>query len=189
MDLVFLNLLGRGNDHRRIGLESVERRNFAGQRSQRCHLNVAFLGHLLQPRIVVFKLGVLGEELIVVRDLVQHPGIRAGDYGEQERDRRQSRNERVDILHGDGNPAQLSRFVPCHEKYVETFSQHPNFRKAKSASESCRSGTVMLRLGILIPPAASGAGWLFPKPRNQASRNPIWLQPARVAILGSAKYL
>jgi hypothetical protein len=47
----------------------------------------------------------------------------------------------------------------------------------------------MLGLGILIPPAASGAGWLFPKPRNQASRYPISLQLIHVAVVGSAKYV
>ena len=57
----------------------------------------------------------------------------------------------------------------------------------KFPSESCQSGTVLLGLGILIPPAASGAGWLFPNQRNQASRNPIWLQLIQLAALGSAK--
>jgi hypothetical protein len=45
----------------------------------------------------------------------------------------------------------------------------------------------MLGLGILIPPAASGAGWLFPRPRNQASRNPISLQLIHVAVLWFGK--
>lgn len=45
----------------------------------------------------------------------------------------------------------------------------------------------MLGLGILIPPAALDAGWPIPKLRNQASRNPIWLQPIQAAVLGSAK--
>jgi hypothetical protein len=47
----------------------------------------------------------------------------------------------------------------------------------------------MLGLGILIPPAASGAVWPFHHPRNQASRMPISLQLTHVAALGSAKYV
>jgi hypothetical protein len=91
-------------------------------------------------------------------------------------------------MDGNGDLAKLSAFVAGYEKYVETFTQY-GFRIINFASESCRSGTVMLGLGILIPPAASGAGWPLPKLRNQASRNPISLQLTHVAVVGSAKYV
>jgi hypothetical protein len=92
-------------------------------------------------------------------------------------------------MDGNGDLAKLSGFVASYEKYVKTFTQYGYFQIKNFASESCRSGTVMLGLGILIPPAASGAGWLLPKPRNQASRNPISLQLIHVAVVGSAKYM
>jgi hypothetical protein len=47
----------------------------------------------------------------------------------------------------------------------------------------------MLKLGILIPPAASGAGWLLPRntePGKPKSNSPQLIQ---VAVLGSAEYL
>jgi hypothetical protein len=66
-------------------------------------------------------------------------------------------------MDGNGDLAKLSSFVASYEKYVKAFTHYPTSGKKIFASESCRSGTVLLGLGILIPPAASGANWLYPK--------------------------
>jgi hypothetical protein len=96
IDLRLLNLLRRGGGyHCRIGFEAVKGRNLARQRAQRSDLNVAFFGDLFQTRIAVFELILLGTELVVVCDFLQHPGIRAGNSSEAERADRCARQKNV----------------------------------------------------------------------------------------------
>jgi hypothetical protein len=47
----------------------------------------------------------------------------------------------------------------------------------------------MLGLGILIPPAASGAGWLLLLPTEPGKPKANWLQLIHLAALGSARCL
>src|ERR1700690_431228 len=144
MHLRFLNLLGRGDHQRRVRLEPIQRGYLAGQRAQRRYVNVALPGDLLQPRIVVLELCLLGAELVVVGNLLQHPGIGAGDSREAERANRRPGQKNVEILDGNGNLPKLSGFVARYEKDVETFTQYPNLpgekillRKPAGAERSC----------------------------------------------------
>src|ERR1700691_2050571 len=100
--LRILDLLGRGGDHHRIGLETIKRGNFAGQRSERCHLNIAFLGDQLQARITVFELFLLRAELVVVRNLAQYSRISAGNAGQAQRADRHASQKNIEILNGNG---------------------------------------------------------------------------------------
>src|SRR5208282_6067255 len=101
----------------------------AGQRSQRGYLNITFLFHLFQTRIVVFELGVLGAELVEVGNLAQHLGIRTGDSREAKHTDCRPGQKHVQVLDGNGDLTKLSRFVPGYEKYVETFTQYPSSAK------------------------------------------------------------
>jgi len=98
---------------------------------------------LFQTRIAVLELRLLGAELVVVGDLIQHPGIGTGDAGEAEGANRQSGQKHVEILDGDGDLAKLSCFVASYEKYVETFTQYRTsgeqilLRKPARAELSC----------------------------------------------------
>ncbi len=58
-------------------------------------------------------------------DLLQHPGIRAGNSGEAEDPDGGARQKDVQILDGNGDLSKLSSFVAGYEKYVETFTQYP----------------------------------------------------------------
>jgi len=129
-----------------------------------------------------------------VRDLLQHPGLRTGDSREAERAHRRPGQKNVEILDGNGDLAKLSGFVASYEKYVETFTQYPiplnefSLRNPAGAELSC-SG-----LGILIPPAASGAGWLFPgtTERIYGTRQAeiqVSLQPIQATVLGFGKIM
>ena len=128
MHLRFLNLLGRGGYHRRIGLEPVKRGNLAGQGTERSYLNVTFLGDQFQTRIAVLELGMVGAQLVVMGNLCQHPGIRTGDSREAERPDHQPGHKDVGVLDGNGDLAKLSSFVASYEKDVETFTQYVYFR-------------------------------------------------------------
>ena len=92
-------------------------------------MNVTFLGDLFQARIAVLKLGLLGAELVVVGDFLQHPGVGAGDTRKAERADRRPGQKNVKVLDGDGDLSKLSGFVASYEKYVETFTQYPIFRQ------------------------------------------------------------
>lgn len=64
-------------------------------------------------------------------------------------------------MHGNSDLAKLAGFVAGYEKYIEAFTQSPTspnkFCANKFCSETCPSGTVLLRLGILIPPVSLDA--------------------------------
>jgi hypothetical protein len=68
---------------------------------------------------------MVGAELVVVGDFLQHPGIRTGDPREAERADRQPGQKNVQVLDGNGNLAKLSRFIASYEKYVKAFTQYP----------------------------------------------------------------
>ena len=94
----------------------------------------------------------------------------------------------VQIMDGNGDLAKLSGLVAGYEKYVKAFTQYPipseqNFRFGILPERNCHArarnpdSTSRIRSGLALPYT----------PRNQASRNPIWLQLIQVAALGSAK--
>src|ERR1035441_3360337 len=97
-------------------------------------------------------------------------------------------------MDGNGNLPKLPGFVARHEKNVKAFTQYLSPSKREivrflQASETCQSGTVKLGLGILIPPAASGANWSSAHLRNQGKPKPNGRQPILAAALGPVKVL
>ena len=110
-----MNLLLGGCDQRGLRLQSVKRRNFTGDRTQRCDLNVALFGDLFQARITILKLLFFGAQFVVTGNLQQHPGIRAGDTGEAEKSNGGAGYEYIQIMEGNGDLAQLP-VVPAGHK-------------------------------------------------------------------------
>src|SRR5882672_1929695 len=185
MNLRIFDLHRRGVHQDRIGLQAIERRYFARQRSQGSDLDVPFLRNLLEPRIAVLQFFSLRAELIKAGNLVQHPGIGTGDASKPgDTDRRPGDND-IQVMNGDGNLAQLAVFVARHEKYVKAFAQYGI--RYRNLIRILPERNSLLGLRILIPPASSGSSWLPTILRNQASRNSIRLQPIQAAALGSAK--
>ena len=118
-----MNLFGRGRDQRRLRLQTVERRNFSGDRGQRGDLNVALLGHLRQTGIIVLELIFFRAQLVVARNLEQHAGVGAGNAGKAEESNGGPDYEYVKIMNGDGDLTQLAVVPAGHKKDVKTFSQ------------------------------------------------------------------
>ena len=121
---VSLNLLGRRGDQRRLRLQTIERGNFAGDRAQRCHLQVALFGDLFQAGVIVLELIFLGPQLVKLGHLQQHAGIRAGNSGQAEESDGGADDENVEVMDGNGDLAQLPVVPAGHEKDVEPFLQN-----------------------------------------------------------------
>ena len=118
-----LNLLRGGGHQRGLRFKTVQRGDLAGERAQGCDLNVTFLGDLLEARIIVLQLIFFCAQLVVAGNFQQHAGIRAGDTGEAEESNRGTDYKYVEVLHGDGDLAQLAVVPAGHKKDVKAFSQ------------------------------------------------------------------
>ena len=110
-----LNLFLGRRHQRRLRLQPVERRNFPGDRAQRRDLHIALFGDLLQARVIVFELIFFRPQLVIAGNLQQHAGIRAGNAGQAEESDGGAHYENVEVMHGDGNLAQLA-VVPAGHK-------------------------------------------------------------------------
>ena len=118
-----MNLFGRGRNQRGLRLQPVERRNFPGDRAQRGDLNIALLGHLLQARIVVFKLIFFRAQLVITGNLEEHSGVGTCDAGKAEESDGGPDYEYVQIMNGDGDLTQLAVVPAGHKKDVKAFAQ------------------------------------------------------------------
>ncbi len=122
-----LNLLLRGGDQRGLRLQSVERRNLTGDRTQGRDLNVTLLGDFFEAGITILKLLFLGAQFVVTGDLEQHAGVGAGDTGEAEEPDGGADHEYIQVMDRDGDLAQLAVVPASHEKYVEALLQMRSF--------------------------------------------------------------
>ena len=122
-DIGVVNLFGGCRHQRGLRFQSVERRNFAGDRAQRSDLHIALFGDLLQARIIVFELIFFGAQLVIAGNLQQHAGIRAGNAGQAEESNGGADHENIQIMNGDGNFAQLAVVPAGHKKDVKAFLQ------------------------------------------------------------------
>ena len=86
-------------------------------------MHIPLFGDLFQARVVVLELIFFGAQLVKLRDLEQHAGIRAGNSGEAEESDRGSDHKNVQVMHRDGNLAQRAVVPAGHEKDVEAFLQ------------------------------------------------------------------
>jgi hypothetical protein len=78
-------------------LQAVERRNFIGQRAQRCHLHIAVMRNLRHLLVVFAEIFAVLPNLVEALRLQQHAGVGAGqpDDGERTHQRRGYKSVRV----------------------------------------------------------------------------------------------
>ena len=100
-----------------------ERRNFAGYGTKRCHLDVTFLGDFFEARVAVFQLIFFRSQLIKLGNLEEHASVGAGNSGQAEESDCGAHHENVEVMHGDGNFAQLAVVPASHKQDVKAFSQ------------------------------------------------------------------
>ena len=127
-DLGILDFLLRGGNQRGLRLQSVKSGNFTGDRAQRGYLHIALFGNFFQAGVTILQLLFFGAQLIVMRNLQQHAGIRAGDAGEAKESDGGADYENIQIMDGNGDLAQLAVVPAGHKKDVETLVQMPSFR-------------------------------------------------------------
>ncbi len=133
-----------------IGLETVERGDFTGQRTQRLCLEFILLGNLLQALVAGLDGFFFCAELIEALRLDQHAGIRTGHAGNGHHANDRAGDEDVNIMQGNRNLQKFAFCVPRHQHDVKTFPQlnRPPYKKYCNAL--CLSGT-FLNLWPLCP--------------------------------------
>src|SRR5690349_6979929 len=107
----------------RLRLQAVQRRDFAGQRAQRCHLEVALLGDLLQGLVPRLERFLFRPHLVEAHDFHQHAAIGAGHAGDGQHADQGPHQEDLNIVQWNGDLAELSLGVPGDKKNVEAFTQ------------------------------------------------------------------
>jgi len=118
-----VDLISGDADECRLRLQTIEGGNLAGDRSQRSYLQIALFRDLFQAGIVVFQLVFLSPELVKLRNLEQHPRIRASNSGQAEESDCSTNDKNIQVMDWDGDLAKLPVVPPGHKKDVKAFLQ------------------------------------------------------------------
>src|ERR1051326_6924557 len=121
--LAVRNRTGGDGIEQRVGLEAVEGRNFAGQRTERGDLSFVFGGYFFKLRIARGELVFFRPQAIEAGDLGQHARVRTGDAGDAHHANQGPSHKHVEIMNGNGDLADLAFGVSAYEKDVVTLAQ------------------------------------------------------------------
>ena len=92
-------------------------------------MHVALFGDLFETGVAILQLLFFRAQLVVVRNLEQHPRIRAGNTGKAEEADGRAYYEYIEILDGNGDLAELAVVAASHKKNVEALMQMPSLIK------------------------------------------------------------
>ena len=122
-DVRLMDLVAASSDHDGLRLESIQGRNFTGNRAQRCHLHVTLFGNLFQAGVARLQLIFLGPQLVELRNLQKHASVRAGNPGEAEKSNGSADGKNVEVMNRNGDFAKGAVVPASDKKDVEAFLQ------------------------------------------------------------------
>jgi hypothetical protein len=122
-DIRLMDLVAASSDHDGLRFQSIQGRNFTGNRAQRCHLHVTLFGNLFQAGVARLQLILLGPQLVELRNLQEHASVRAGNSGQAEESNGSADGKNIEVMNGNGDFAKRAVVPASDKKDVEAFLQ------------------------------------------------------------------